>query len=119
MAKPTQLKIALIIALSLAAASTAFATPTLFSGATSVGGTSFSSSNKVKVYAATDGTADQFDGSNYGIRAAHDSGDKIIAARSGDAKMYFATSTPNNATSFASSAATDTDLTQTGTWTSM
>lgn len=116
MAKPTMLKLALVIALTMAASS-AFAAGTLYSGATSVGGTSFSASNKVRVYYANDATAtNSFNGSNYVINSAHDQGDKVIGAASGDAKLYFTTTTAGAATTTASTVVTTTAISG---WTSM
>ncbi len=114
MAKPTMLKLALVIALSMAA-SAAYAT-TAFSGSTSVGGTSFSSSNKVTVYAATNGTSTSFDGTTYVINGAHNAGDKVIGASAGDAKLYFTTTTAGIATDTAKTVVTTTVITG---WTSM
>jgi hypothetical protein len=113
MAKPTMLKLALVIALSMAASS-AFATE--YSGATSIGGTSFSSSNKVRVYVKTNGTSGSFDSSQYRIAGAHELGDKIVGAANSDSKLYFTTSTAGTATA---TACTITSATTVSGWTSM
>jgi len=117
MAKQNQLKLALVIALTMSASS-ALASPTAFSGATSVGGTSFSSSNKVYVWAATNGTTGSFDGGVYSIRSAHLLGDKTIASASGDARIYFQTTTPGNP-SLNSAAATGNVYSSSTVWSSM
>lgn len=109
------LKLALVIALSLAASS-AFAA-TLYTGSTSVGGSSFSASNKVSVYLATDGTSGSFDGTNYAIAGAHEAGDKVIGAKNGDSSLYFTTAAAAAATAAAS--AIDTTTVLLDTWTSM
>ncbi|HIJ80943.1 MAG TPA: hypothetical protein HPP76_04485 [Desulfuromonadales bacterium] len=109
MAKPTMLKLALVIALTMAASS-AYAT-TKFTGATAVGGTSFSSSNKVSVYAASDAV-----GSYYVVNSAHDLGDKCIAAAAGDAKLYYTTAAAGSASTIACTVVTTTVITG---WTSM
>jgi len=114
MAKPTLLKLALVIALTTAASSV-FAT-TAFSGATSVGGTTFSASNKVTVYAATNGTSGSFDGTTYVINGAHEQGDKVIGAAAGDSKLYFTTTTAGQATATANTVVTTTNISG---WTSM
>ena len=115
MAKSTLLKLSLVVALSLAASSVYAATK--YTGATAVGGTSFSASNKVHVYGKTNGTtASGFDNTAYGIASAHESGDKVIGSKSGDAKLYFTTTNAGAATGTASTIADTTDLTA---WTSM
>ena len=109
MAQPTKLKLALVIALTIAA-SPAYAT-TRFSGATSVSGSSFSSSNKVSVYAASDAT-----GSMYVINSAHDLGDKCIGAQAGDSKLYYTTAAAGSASTIACTVVTTSTITG---WTSM
>lgn len=117
MAKQNYLKLALVIALTMAASS-ALATPTAYSGATSVGGTSFSSSNKVTVWCATNGTSGSFDGGVYSIRSAHVLGDKTIGSASGDARIYFQTTSAGNA-SANSGAATGDAYSSSTAWSSM
>jgi len=115
MAKQNYLKLAVVVVLTMAASSAVYA-GTIVSGG-SIGGSSFTPSQNSKCYYASDGTANAFDGSNYGIACGHNSGDKIIGARNGDAKLYFATTTANNATAGAANIATNS---VTGsTWTSM
>jgi uncharacterized protein YpuA (DUF1002 family) len=114
MAKPTMLKLALVIALSMAA-STAFAA-TAYSKVTSVGGTSFSSSQKVIVYLSTNGTSTSFDGTTYAVAGAHELGDKVIGAQASDSNLYFTTATAGSATAAASTITTGTNI---STWTSM
>lgn len=119
MARPTMLKLALVIALTMAA-SVAYATPTKYTGANNdIGGSSFSASNKVNVFAATDGTSGSFDGQNYSIRAYHDAGDKVIAGKSGDSRIYFATTTPGQGSAHSGAATTDDYASSSGTWSSM
>lgn len=121
MAKPTLLKLALVVVLTMAA-STAFAAATAFTGATFIGGstspTSFSASNKVTVYGDSNvRTAGDFTSTAYAIAAAHVAGDKAIAAKSGDSSLYFTSTTAGAATGIASAIATSTTLS--GSWTSM
>lgn len=112
MSKPVLLKLSLVIALSIAASAAYGAA--LFEGTTSVGGTSFTASNKVKVYGASDA------GDNYSIRSGHIGGDKVIASRSGDAKLYFSATAVGAATTAASAAASgDATGTTYDSWTSM
>jgi hypothetical protein len=106
MAKQNYLKLAVVIVLTMAASTTVYA-GTLVGGG-SIGGSSFTPSNNVKCYFASDGNASAFDGSNYGIACGHAKGDKIVAARSGDARLYFATTTADNATAGAAAIATNT-----------
>ncbi len=119
MARPTMLKLALVIALTMAASS-AFAA-TAFRGANNdIGGSSFSASNKVTVVAATDGTnSTTYDGQNYSIRAYHSAGDKVIAGKSGDSRIYFATTTPGNGSALSGAATGDDYAGSAGTWSSM
>ncbi|ACD95811.1 hypothetical protein [Trichlorobacter lovleyi] len=119
MAKKNMLKLAVVVVLSMVAASASYAATLTLSGATSVGGSSFSSSNKVSAYYVSDsGVSTGFAGTAYGIAAAHGQGDKAIASNQSDAKLYFKTTTPGNATSVASAIATNTSFTGTD-WTSM
>lgn len=120
MAKPTLLKLALVVVLTMAS-STAIAA-TAFTGATFVGGstspTSFSASNKVTVYGASDvTTAGSFTSTAYGICAGHLAGDKAIAAKSGDSSLYFTSTTAGGAVGLCATIATGTTLS--GSWTSM
>lgn len=123
MAKPTIMKLAYVIALTMAAVSVANAAVGTFTGATGVGGTSFSASNKVTVWAVTDGTnSTTFNGTVYSIRSAHSGGDKCIASASGDAKIYFATAAAGSASTIGSAPATGDSYSASGstaTWTSM
>ena len=117
MARPTLLKLALVVVLTMAA-STAFAAVSTFSGSTSVGGTSFSSSNKSIVYGMTDNqTAGTFTSTTYAIAAGHISGDKAIAAKAGDSSLYYSAVAAGAATTTAAAISTTTVLA--GTWTSM
>lgn len=125
MARPTMLKLAFVIALSMAFASAAGATDITsaasFSGANlNVGGSSFSASTKVSLSAITNATnAASFDGQAYSIRSWHSAGDKTIAGKSGDSRMYFATTTPGNASANSGVAVTDDYSASSGTWVSM
>jgi len=92
MAKKNYLKLAVVIVLTMAASSTVYAAASAVG--TSIGGSSFSASNKVVCYYDSDGTAtDAFDGTTYAIACGHKSGDKVIAAKAGDPVLYFTTTT--------------------------
>lgn len=120
MAKPTMLKLALVIALSMAAASTASAISTFTGANNNIGGSSFSASNKVSVVAITNGTnSTTYDGQLYSIRAYHSGGDKCIGGKSGDSRIYFATTTPGNASAYSGAATTDDYAGSGATWSSM
>lgn len=123
MAKPTILKLAFVIALSMAAVSAATAAVGTFTGATSLGGTSFSASNKVTVWAVSDGTnSTTYNGTVYSIRSAHSGGDKCIAAVSNIPKLFFATAAAGSASTIGSAPATTDNYSASGstaTWTSM
>jgi hypothetical protein len=114
MAKKNLLKLALVIALSMAATSAYSATT--ISVSTALGGSSFSCSNKVDIGIATDGTNTQFDGTAYSARSKHFSGDKVIATMSGDSKLYWKTRAVGSSVD---AAATNDTFTATATWTSM
>lgn len=90
MAKQSILKIAIVVALSLAASSTVFGATTI-SAPTSLGGGSFTPSNKVVISVETNGTADSFDGTMYGTVSKHTAGDKNIGSNNADPKLYFKT----------------------------
>ena len=113
MSKPVLLKLSLVIALSIAASAAGAAT--LYEGTTSVGGTSFTASNKVQVYGSSNAAE------LYEIRSGHINGDKVIASRSGDAKIYFVTTSVGAATTTAASAASGnaTSTSVYNSWTSM
>ncbi|MDD2732582.1 MAG: hypothetical protein PHF56_01470 [Desulfuromonadaceae bacterium] len=120
MAKQNYLKLAVVIVLTMAAASTVHATTsTIVTG--SIGGSSFSSSNKVSCYYAGDNgdaTATNYSSTAYGIACGHAAGDKVVAAKSGDAKLYFsAAASGSNGAADAANVNDTTDLT-TG-WSSM
>lgn len=85
MARPTIMKVALIIALTMAAG-TAYAGSTVITSVTSVGASSFTPSNNVEVGVASDGSA-------YSANAKHSKGNRIIAFSSTDSKLYYSTST--------------------------
>ena len=119
MAKKNMLKLAVVVVLSMAAASASYAATINLAGATSIGGSSFSASNKVSAYYVSDSTVSTgFAGTAYGIAAAHGQGDKDIASNHSDAKLFFRTTTPGNATTNAAAIATNTNFT-TSSWTSM
>jgi hypothetical protein len=117
MAKQNYLKLAVVIVLTMAASSVYAATGTPASVGTSIGGSSFAASNKVSCFYDSNGTSGSFDGSEYAIACGHTSGDKVVAAKSGDAKLYFTAVTANSAAVSASTAAT-TGFSTTG-WISM
>ncbi|MEI7818158.1 MAG: hypothetical protein WCI45_13305 [Desulfuromonadales bacterium] len=112
MAKQNYLKLALVIVLTMAASSTVYAAAV--SVGTSIGGSSFAASNKVSCY--YEGVATF---TSYTIACGHNAGDKVIAAKSGDAKLYFATAAANAATAGAAAISSTSDFTVTSTWTSM
>jgi len=109
MARTNYLKLALVIALTMAATSAYSATT--ISGTTNLSGSSFSCSNKVDVAVATDAT-----GSAYSARAKHLNGDKVIATVNADAKLYWKTRAVGSSVDAAAVADVFTD---TATWTSM
>lgn len=111
MARPTILKVAVVIALTMAASAASAATIT---GATDLGGGTFTPSNKVKISVATDGTSGSFNGTAYGAVAKHDQGDKNIASISTDPKLYFKTAAVTSTIITASS-----NMTFDSSWTSM
>lgn len=90
MAKQSILKIALVIALTMAASSTVFGATTI-SSSTDLGGGTFTPSNKVEISVATDGNGTSFNGTAYGAVAKHKSGDKNIGSNNVDPKLYFKT----------------------------
>ncbi|HEY3308656.1 MAG TPA: hypothetical protein VGJ93_09400 [Desulfuromonadaceae bacterium] len=99
------LKICFIIALSLGAAS-AYAESTI-TNSVSMGGGSFSPSNKVTIRVDSNGTA-------YTAKSNHASGDRIVAANSADPKMWY-----KKVTIGTSEAAAIADVLSTAAWTSM
>jgi hypothetical protein len=120
MAKQNYLKLAVVIVLTMAAASTVHAASTIIGA--SIGGSSFAASNKVSCYYEGSGTAGStalttFNATAYGIACGHGAGDKVVAAKSGDAKLYFSVATGTGAAG-AANMTSGTDLTLT-TWTSM
>jgi hypothetical protein len=117
MAKQNYIKLAVVIVLTMASSSVVYAAGTLVTGG-SIGGSSFNPSNNVKCYFASDGTASTFTGSNYGIACGHEKGDKVVATKSGDSRLYAGTAASNGATAVASTITTGSDLTASG-WASM
>lgn len=111
MAKQSVLKIALVIALTMAASAAYSADIT---GATDLGGGSFTPSNKVTISVQTNGTSGSFDGTQYGAVSKHSSGDKNIASNNSDPKLYFKTAAVTTSVIAASS-----NMTFDSTWTSM
>ena len=109
MAKQNYLKLAVVIVLTMAAASTSFAAAGLVGA--SIGGSSFTASNKVSCY--YEGSSD---GLIYGIACGHQAGDKVIAAKSGDPMLYFKSTDVGAATT---GAAAITNSFSTEGWTSM
>lgn len=104
MAKPTMLKLALVIVLTMGAASAVHAATDITAAATftgtnlNVGGSSFSASTKVTLSAISNATnSASFDGQTYSIRSWHSAGDKTIAGKAGDARIYYQTTAPNSA----------------------
>lgn len=87
----TSYKIALVIVLSMAASS-AYAASTSLSGANlSVGGNTFSCSNKVFIGAQSDAGVGSYNGTTYCATSVHGSGDKEIMGCAGDSRMFYKT----------------------------
>lgn len=107
MARPTIMKIALIIALTMAAGS---AHASVISSAVQIGVSSFTPSNNVSIGVKSDAAA-------YSAHAKHSGGNRYVAFSSADAKLYFSTVEPT--TAFADVAASSTYLTMPSGWTSM
>lgn len=112
MANHNVLKIAVVIALTMAA-SAAYSATTI-SGSTDLGGGTFTPSNKVSISVATNGTSGSFDGTSYGAVAKHGSGDKNIATNNSDPKLYFKTAAVTSSVITATS-----NMTFDNSWTSM
>lgn len=112
MAKHNVLKIAVVVAFTMAASS-AFAATTI-SASTDLGGGTFTPSNKVSISVNTNGTGGSFDGTGYGAISKHSAGDKNIASVSGDPKLYFKTASVSSSVITATS-----NMTFDTTWTSM
>jgi len=111
MARPTILKVAVVIALTMAASAAYSAT---ISASTDLGGGTFTPSNKVSISVATDGTANSFDGTQYGAVSKHTQGDKNIASNNSDPKLYFKTAAVTSSVITATS-----NMTFDTSWTSM
>ena len=87
----TSFKIALVIVLTMAATS-AYSASTSLSGANlSVGGNTFSASNKVYIGVETDGGTGSFDGTTYCATSVHGSGDKLLMGAAGDSRLFYKT----------------------------
>jgi len=111
MARPTLMKLALVIALTIAAG-TAYGASQL-SNTTAVGASSFAPSNNVTV--GVSAIAQE-----YSANAKHLNGDRIIAIYSGDPKIYFSSGAPVGSTVAAPSASnTYSALSTTSGWNSM
>ena len=115
-------KLALVVTLSLAAASSVSYAST-YSGATCIGGTatgiSFSSSNNSVVFGISNGSSSTtYDGTTYSIRAKSTKGDKVIAGAAGDARIYFQVTTVAD-TGLRDAAATTDVYSSSTAWTSM
>jgi hypothetical protein len=120
MNKAHLLKLALIIVLgTAAAASTAYASKVI-SGTTLLGGNSFSPSNNVSVYIATDGSGagQGYDANTYSAKSKHQKGDKTVGCLAGDPKLYFYGGSSTADTSHVTPATND-SYTDTSIWTSM
>ena len=111
MARPTVMKIALVIALTMAAGS-AYASSTITT-ATAVGASSFTPSNNVGIGVASGN-------SQFSAHAKHLNGDRIIAFTSTDSKLYFSSGATVGATvAPPSSSNSYSALSTTSGWTSM
>jgi len=88
----TSFKIALVIVLTMAASS-AYSASTSLSGANlSVGGNTFSASNKVFIGVSTNATnSASFDGTSYCATSVHGSGDKLLMGAAGDSRLFYKT----------------------------
>lgn len=119
MAKQNYLKLAVVIVLTMAAATTVHASAV--SVGTSIGGSSFAASNKVSCYYEGNSTTmTNFNSTTYAIACGHLAGDKVVAAKGGDAKLYFsAAASGSTGAAGAANISTTTDLTVATTWTSM
>jgi len=95
----TSFKIALVIVLTMAA-STAYSASASLSGANlSVGGNTFSASNKVYIGVQTDATdAASFDGTTYCATSVHGSGDKLLMGAAGDSRLFYKTTSVGQTT---------------------
>jgi hypothetical protein len=62
---------------------------TFITGPTTIGGSSFTPSSKVTLSFATNGTPNNFDGTQYTIKSKHIDGDKKYGTRSDDVKIYW------------------------------
>lgn len=84
MARPTLMKLALVIALTMAAG-TAFAAGTNITATTAVGNSSFSPSNNVTIGCASSNT-------DYSVYSKHLNGDRVMGIYSADPKIYYSIS---------------------------
>lgn len=106
-------KLCLVIALTVTATS-AFGTSTNISGALTIGGGTFSPSNKVTI--SYDSGPTSSNASSYAARSKHSAGDRVMATNNTDPKMYY--SVVNVTLATPTSTSTDT-FTAAGAWTSM
>jgi hypothetical protein len=111
MARPTLMKLALVIALTIAAG-TAYGASQI-SNTTAVGASSFSPSNNVTIGVASVVT-------EYSTNAKHLNGDRVIAIYSGDPKIYYSSGAQTGSTVAAPAASnTYSNLSTTSGWNSM
>ena len=115
MARPTIMKICLVIALTIAAGE-AYATSytaTTLSGPTSVGASSFSPSNNVTIGVASAA-------SMFSANSKHLNGDRVIAFTSTDSRLYFSSGATVGSTVAAPTASNEySALSTTAGWNSM
>ncbi|MDU0458557.1 MAG: hypothetical protein RW306_07445 [Geobacteraceae bacterium] len=107
MARKDYMKLALVIALTMAAA-TAYAGATTITSSLMLGGGSYSPSNKVTITA--DSTA-----TSYAAKSQHQAGDRVVATNNQDPKMWYKTVAVGTAVE----AAATSDVLDTSSWTSM
>jgi hypothetical protein len=102
------LKICFVIALTMSSIS-AYGASTI-SSSISMGGGSFSPSNKVSIYVAASG-------SSYAAYSKHTAGDRVIGCNSSDPKMFYKTTTISSNPPISS--ITSSDAFDTTNWTSL
>jgi len=107
MARKDIMKLAIVIALTMAAVS-AFGGDTTITSPLLLGGGSYSPSNKVTITCDSTSTA-------YTAKSQHSSGDRVVATNSQDPKMWFKTV----AVGTAAEAASTSDVLSSSAWTSM
>jgi len=113
MARTNLIKLAFVIALTMAAGS-AYGAASQICAATQIGAGSFVPSNNVTIGVSSSDTM-------FSANSKHKNGDRLIAMFSGDAKLYYSTVTASIGSTCAAPAASNTysALSSTAGWTSM